>query len=305
MLERSLVHSDRLFVAPIFTWYTNFISLRDLLALPHVEDPLLMNSSPARALGLLTVLLGLPALAAGLAALYRKQPAGLSAPTAARHPHTFFFALALAGYGFLTLSASQPIWEVLTPLALVQFPWRMLGPAALCAAILVGASLAALSHWLSRRPVDWLSNMWTSTAVLTLTLGVLYFGSLSWWFPRTCDSPGDPTVAGMLAFERDSHTIGTTAKGEYLPLTAAGVPENTSLADAIASGGEPSRLSLPDGAVVTHMTADDPLNAVFQVNALQPVRAVYQQFYFPGSVRGGRWPAGQRPARPRHRPDRF
>ncbi|MCS6908962.1 MAG: hypothetical protein NZM11_00080 [Anaerolineales bacterium] len=41
-----------------------------------------------------------------------------------------FFAPALSGYCFLTLQASEPIWRLISPLELVQFPWRMLGPAA-------------------------------------------------------------------------------------------------------------------------------------------------------------------------------
>ena len=55
-----------------------------------------------------------------------------------------FFAVALAGYAFMTLAASTPIGLALKPLELVQFPWRMLGPAALCAALLVGASVPVL-----------------------------------------------------------------------------------------------------------------------------------------------------------------
>ena len=75
-MERGLVHSDRLFVAPIFTWYTNFISARDLLALPRADDPLLMNPSPARAIGLAPALLALPAVAAALFNISRNWARG-------------------------------------------------------------------------------------------------------------------------------------------------------------------------------------------------------------------------------------
>ena len=233
LLERGLVHSERLFVPPIFTWYTNFISARDLLALPRVEDPLLMNPSPPRAVGLLTALLGLPALAAALWAIAHRRRA--SAATLA----TLFFGLALLGYGLLTLPISAPIWHLITPLALVQFPWRMLGPAALCAAVLAGLSTAAISEWLARRQ----AGQWAVPALIIGALAVLYLGNLSWWSPRICGSLGSPTVGGMLAFEADSHTVGTTAKDEYLPLTAAGVPDDRSLAEALQQGREPSRLS--------------------------------------------------------------
>ncbi|MEP7358399.1 MAG: hypothetical protein ABI847_14225, partial [Anaerolineales bacterium] len=271
LLERGLVHSDRLFVAPIFTWYTNFISARDLLALPRVEDPLLMNPSPPRAIGLLTVLLAVPAVATALAAIARKRPDS-------RTLTILFFGLALLGYGLLTLAASAPVWRLITALALVQFPWRMLGPAALCAAVLVGASVATINDWLAHRPV----GQWAGPVLALGVIALLYLGNLSWWYPRICGSPGTPTVAGMAEFELASNTIGTTAKGEYLPLTASGVPDDRSLANALQQGTEPARLKLPAGAEIVSASSADPLNATYEVTASQPINAIYQQFYFPG-----------------------
>ena len=82
-------------------------------------------------MGAATALLGLPALLAGLgAARARNWP---------RASLIAFFALALVGYALLTLSASAPVWRLVKPLELVQFPCRMLGPAAVCSAALVGA----------------------------------------------------------------------------------------------------------------------------------------------------------------------
>ncbi len=278
LLERGLVHSDRLFVAPIFTWYTNFISVRDLLALPSVEDPLLMNPSPPRAVGLLTVLLALPSLAAALFTIAPKRSARPTPNTLIPHTTTLFFGVALLGYGLLTLAVSAAVWRLIPPLALVQFPWRMLGPAALCAAVLVGASVAAIDHGLALRR----ASPWASTALVIGVVAVLYVGNLPWWYPRYCGSPGDPTVAGMIEFELASNTIGTTAKGEYLPLTARGVPDDRSLADALQLGNEPPRLKLPAGATMTGLSTADPLDASYRVNAEEALIAIYQQFYFPG-----------------------
>jgi len=275
LAERDLVHSDRLFVAPIFTWYTNFISPAELLALPHSEDPLLINPSPARGIGLLPVLLGLPALAAALMST--------SAPThPPPHTHTLFFAAGLVGYSFLTLSVSAPVYRLITPLALVQFPWRMLGPAALCAAVLIGLSTAQIAAWLKQRGAARRLPPWLAATPLVAVVGILYFGNLGWWYPRYCASSPTADVANMVQFEIDSHTVGTTAKGEYIPLTASGVPDDLSLADAIMQGQEPPRLSLPAGATVTTASLADPLNARYEVAATQPVMATYRQFYYPG-----------------------
>ena len=311
LAERDLVHSDRLFVAPIFTWYTNFISPAELLAAPHSEDPLLINPSPARGIGLLPVLLGLPALAAALLGLANQTLRAFAKPTprvsretdktlaathshASRHTptdalsptlphaHTLFFAAVLLGYSLLTLPISTPIWRLITPLALVQFPWRMLGPAALCAAVLIGLSTAksrpgsrrGARHcgwrlgWRQRPWWPW----WASSISATWAGGIRAF----------CASSPTADVADMVQFEIDSHTVGTTAKGEYIPLTAGGVPDDLSLAQAILQGQEPSRLSLPAGATVTTASVADPLNARYQIAATQPVTATYRQFYYPG-----------------------
>lgn len=267
IVERSWVHSDRLLVPPVFTWYTNFISLRELLVLPQPADPLLINPSPVRGVGLLTVLLGLPGL--GLALIHKQK----------NHTHlsAFFFTSALAGYGLMTLSASTPLWQLIRPLELVQFPWRMLGPAALCAAILVGISVQALEERIAAaRP---------SFGLLPFSffLLALFAGNLAWWYPRYCPSQATGSVADLLAFEAATHTIGTTAKGEYLPRTVEYLPVDESLKLALQMGEEPSRLIITAGqAEITSPVPRDPLNATFQVRAETETSLVYRQFYYPG-----------------------
>jgi len=50
-----------------------------------------------------------------------------------------FFAGACIGFSFLALTDSQWIWDHIRLLQYSQFPWRMLGPASLCIALLVAA----------------------------------------------------------------------------------------------------------------------------------------------------------------------
>lgn len=57
-----------------------------------------------------------------------------------------FFGLALAGYTALTLPVSAPAWEAVPAMALVQFPWRLLAIAVLCAAVLAGIGGRALAR---------------------------------------------------------------------------------------------------------------------------------------------------------------
>ncbi|MBL8058011.1 MAG: hypothetical protein JNK29_15000 [Anaerolineales bacterium] len=278
LAERGLVHAERLLVRPIFTWDTNFIALGELLAPPRPADPALINPSPPRALGLVPAALALTGpLGLGLAALARRRrarPAG-PPPTAAvpAGPDAWelaFFALALLAYGFMTLPASAPVWRLLPPLELVQFPWRMLGPAALGAAVLIGAGVRVLEGQLPAR----LALLPASLAVLLVVAG-----NLSWWYPRYCATPAGDLPA-MLDYERASGTIGTTAKGEYLPRAAEGVPADGALARALAAGQEPARLS--GAAELTPGDIRDPLDAQYTAAAAAPTALVYQQFWYPG-----------------------
>ena len=269
LAERGAVHADRLLVPPIFTWYTNFITPADVLAAPQLEDPVLINPSPIRAVGLVTVLLGLPAAAGALWALGRRR-AGAAEATVG------FWAVALAGYAFMTVEASTPIWRALKPLELVQFPWRMLGPAALCAALLVGASVPVIERLAGR------AGRWAGALVVGGVVTVIVLANLGWWYPRYCATPANVGVGDLLAYERDSHTVGTTAKGEYLPQAVGAAPEGTALAEALARGEAPDRLAVPAGVTVTRADATDPLDATYTLAAATATELVYQQLYYPG-----------------------
>ncbi len=299
LAERGLVHSERLLVAPIFTWYTNFITPAELLAPPRVEDPLLLNPSPPRTLGLVPVLLGLPALALALWAARRRRAEFAHALALARQGRWSFlrgpspydpehsplstglrelglFAVALLGYSLMTLPVSEPVWRLLPPLELVQFPWRLLGPAALCAAVLAGASVAALERRLPRPAA------YAPAAVFIVTLVA---ANLSWWYPRACSTQATASLADLLAYERGSGTLGTTAKGEYLPLTVEQFPADETLADALLRGEEPARLLVASGdADFAVVDARDPLDATFTVTANTAAALVYRQFLYPGWI---------------------
>jgi len=263
--ERALVYSDRLLVPPIFTWYTNFIYLRELLAPPTWPDALLINPSPMRAIGLVPAGLALTAL---LVFATRKT-------SSAQRLCVLFFALALIGYGALTLELARPIWSFIQPLELVQFPWRMLGPAALCTALLIGAGVHA-SETL-RPPTSHLQPLLPS-----LFSVLLFFSSLAWWTPRYCPTPSHVTIADLVQFERDTFTIGTTAKGEYVPRTSQYLPAAPDLADALIAGVEPDRLQIHATGHWSLVTAPSPLNATYRITLTEPTTATYRQFYYPG-----------------------
>lgn len=258
MAEQAFVHIDRLLVPPIFVYWNNFLSLGELLTLPRTIHPDLLNPSPPRGLGLVPMLVA----TVGLGGMYWWRSSG-SADSRSRQ--IVFFALALAVYIFLMLPLSQPLWDRAPLLPFVQFPWRLLGPAAVCLAMLV----AATGDWLVTRP-RWGKAAWGLVAAAVILT------ALFWLQPRYCPGLENPSAADIIAYEQATFTIGTTAKGEYLPVTVPRFPPEPEVAPApFAAETLP-----PQIRIVSQEVHPLVIEAVLQTGETQVVRL--NQFYYPG-----------------------
>jgi hypothetical protein len=261
LTERGWVQTGRLLGTWVFDYRNNFLDLRQLLAPPRIADPALINDWPPKALGLLPSLVALLPLA--------RWPR-LSRQTRWR------VALLLActtGFAFLTLPASRPLWDRLPLLPYLQFPWRFLGPAAFSIAILAGAAASP------RHPQSATGNLRPA-----IIISLLILGNLGWFYPRHCPPPRDTSIGAMIAFERATDTLGTTAKGEYLPMWVHRMPEDPALDDAYAAGDSIVRLrpeSLPEGARVVRAEYG-PVDATVELESPSPFTARYLAFYYPG-----------------------
>lgn len=153
-----------------------------------------------------------------------------------RHPQTFlgaaFFGLLAITLIFLTMPASRSIWNELRPLQFLMFPWRLLGPAAACLAIV--ASMNGL--WLRRRRI-------VSTALLIalpiVTAIPLFF--VPEWRLATLDS----SINAYHKMAQSNWTlVGTTAAEEFRPRHVHSVPSSTAdLLDDYADGHPIDRLN--------------------------------------------------------------
>ncbi len=130
---------------------------------------------------------------------------------------------------FLLLPASAPVWGALRPLALVQFPWRLLGPLVLCLALLSGGAARA-----AKGPAQ---------AIVLLCLPVvegLAYAQPSLLLPAERASQPVaavefeleyPDMRGMTAFAQqypqDSPKVEAYLAGEPVPLASASVPGAT------------------------------------------------------------------------------
>jgi hypothetical protein len=292
LAERGWVQTGRLLGTWVFDYQYNFLNLSQLLAQPRVADPTLMNDWPPKALGLF------PALVA-LLPLVRWR--GFDRPTRWR------VALLLAstiGFAFLTLPVSRPLWDRLPLLPYIQFPWRFLGPAAFCAALLAAASISKSKSQVSN-PKPQISNLQSpipdtrypipniySPSSILPTLQSLFLillivlGNLGWFYPRHCSPSSDPSTAGLIAWERATDTLGTTAKGEYLPIWVERMPdaEGPALDAAYAPGDPVVRLrpaDLPPGAQIVHAEYG-AVEAAIEVETPVSFQARYLAFYYPG-----------------------
>lgn len=266
LLERPWVQLDRVMGTWVFDYHYNFLTLDHLLALPRAADPNLINDWPQKALALVPVLIALLPL--------------MRWPSYQRVTRWRIAAvwLVLAGYMFLVLPPSVWLWERVPLLPYVQFPWRYLGPASCCVALLAGAVVADAGHAPRTLP-RWMASL----LPLGLVLAVIA-ANLGWFFPATCAAPSEISPAAMIAWERMSDTVGTTAKGEFLPIWAASLPDDGALDAAYVRGEPPVRLpegSLPSGAVVTR-AAYGALRAAIDVETPEAFRARYLAFYYPG-----------------------
>lgn len=254
LFERNLVQPERLLGPPIFTYYTNYISLAELLAPPQVIDPLLLNPSPAKGIGLVLSVLAL----FGLATTWR---------TSSERLRLAFFAGVLLATSVLMLAVSQPVWDAIPLLQFVQFPWRLAGLGMLAAAILAGAAV----HGVSRQPA-------IPTALIAV---VAVVGHLSWWAPTYCSPFTDVDLANLLRYEQATFTLGTSAKAEFLPAGVPDIPDDRSMASDLIIGAPPNWLrGLPEGVVL--IERDDPLDFQATVTLDAPATATFHQLYFPG-----------------------
>ena len=254
MAEQRYVHIDRLLVPPVFVYWNNFVTLGEIFTLPRAVQPDLLNPSPPRGLGLAPALLALPALWG----LWRWRDE--------RRRQVAFFGAALLVYVFLMTAASEPIWERAPLLQFVQFPWRLSGPAAICLAMLLAAAVDAVAD-IRRR---------LAMPAAGAAIAVLVFASLFWFDPRYCGGLENPTVDDVIAFELATDTIGTTAKGEYLPRTVALYPPDPAPAPArFAAETLPPEVRLVE-------QRDEPLRATARLEAVAPVQITANVFAYPG-----------------------
>ena len=264
LLERQYVQTDRLLGTWVFEYQHNFISLKHLLALPRFADHLLVNDWPEKALGLVPFIIALFAFTG-----FRKL-------TDKRKWAVGILAVMAVIFAVLTLPVSRFVWDAVPLLRFVQFPWRFLGPAAFCIALLAGAACAAISRQIQKR----IGIPWTTFFLLIL----IFSANFGWFLPAHCRAPEEISLRAMQQWEELTDTLGTTAKGEYLPVWVKQMPGNAALLDANISGADLYRIdtaTLPEGSRITEAKFS-AVSDVVKINTSDAFTIKWLRFYYPG-----------------------
>jgi len=185
-----------------------------------------------------------------------------------------FFAIAGMALVLLITSASRFIWEALPTLAYLQFPWRLLGPAALMLAVCAGAATSFLAH-----------THWRPAATAGVVLGTLLL-ALPTMFPFPWEADfGDTSPAGIVRFELQGETLGTTSTGDFVPRRVRSLPRpEQSLVGSYEGAGpvdKVNRVTLPEGTVV-EVLEHGPTHDRFRVSGAHNFVFRLYTFMFPG-----------------------
>lgn len=165
-----------------------------------------------------------------------------------------FWLVSLVVLVALMLPLSSPIWDSIPVMPFLQFPWRLLGPAALCVAILGGQA----ARLLELAPPMAQPYSFAALTILPLVLALPVFIPPGW------GDFGPTDQLAMLEYELNGLALGTTSTGDFVPVAVDMVPgPNPDLIDSYRRGGpvdKVNRYTLPEGAsieIVRHRPTAD------------------------------------------------
>lgn len=176
----------------------------------------------------------------------------------------------------LILSASAPIWETIAPLAYLQFPWRLLGPAVFCLSALAGMN----ALWLGQLPRQLGGALAAAAVVFIIGMAAptLY---VTEWSHGTVDT----SIAAYHEAELRGWQRATTFSNEYLPATVAVEPGPTPRLLADYADGYPvnkAHLEALPPEVAVAALEHGPQHDVWRVSTPAPFTMEVLTFAFPG-----------------------
>ncbi len=273
LLESDSVHLQNLTVEGLLDYREAVVRLEDLLALPPIHDAGAINGlSELKIMGPAQWMLALLGIGAA-GALYVRG-------FRSRHPQCFlgviFFALMAIALIAMILPGSIALWDNLRPLQILQFPWRLLGPAAACLAIVAGAN----GLWLDRIDLRW------QVSLIALVIAIPIMVSIPLFFvPEWRHKTLDTSIEAYHAEEVARRQMGTTFTGEYRPKDVHTTPDPTMDLLLDYADGYPidklNRSLLPAGAAA-ELIHNSPQSHEWRIRSDVSFTAEIYNFYWLG-----------------------
>ena len=258
----------------------NFTTPAEILGPVAPEDPSLLNPPLPFRLGWVPAVLAV--LGVAVAIFGRKSPKEIRF-------HVWLMVAGTAVYLFISLPASQFLWEGLPLIDFVQFPWRFVGRAALPLAFLAGVPFFTLSPALSHReraqksppPPRGRARVGVAFAVALLVLE-----AIPTVYPNICGEAAFPTINTVHQYERETGLVGVDPEGSYFPRTVVERPSASPLEANYQANETPQRLDtavFPPNTTVETIEYEN-LGVTAVINSPEPFTARYLSFDFPGWV---------------------
>lgn len=184
---------------------------------------------------------------------------------------TFVFFLLFLFSAFMTTYFSKPLWDILTPLRYLQFPWRFLVFTGLFSSILAGAFIYFL-----KLPVLKLAAALIITSLILFT-NVKLFKPQTYRPDLTDESA---TKSEILRWDVSNSSFEYIPKG--VPLYIGGL--NTNLVDIQKKDTEHSLIEASSNMAKINILSYSPSKSEFTVSAPEPVKITAGIFNFPGWI---------------------
>jgi hypothetical protein len=235
----------------------HFIPLAMLFSLPVAFDPKLIQTTYLQSIPLVA----LAAAVLGIVLVWRKSH------------NDKWLVLAMGGllvfYGLMTLSISQPIWNLLLIGNLIQFPWRLLGEVMLVLAWLCGMAVAAINN----RVVAW------GFVAASLLFGLTW----SYWYPESRRYPEGGSPADVIQHEINlPAALGLTFQQEFLPKWVSELPSADTVLEQYGLYESQYRLQTPPAGITILRQEATLTGSLVEYDAPEDFTATFHTFYYPG-----------------------
>ena len=189
-----------------------------------------------------------------------------------RPPWPFlFWTSGLVLSTLLMTRASGLLWKHLPVLPIVQFPWRFLSVQAFFGALILGEAVQRLDRWMQK---GW---WWALGCALVLIAAAV--GSLRPEYLPIQEA--DVTADRLALFESFTTNVGTTIRGEYLPVAVE--PRLYASAVSLNRGTKPPPVALSGRIVQAALLAHDARSERWQIEVEgEQARLLFYTLYFPG-----------------------